>query len=533
LPDVPGTRRHSVVIRWSLVGLVLLVEYLFTSLRYDAQTVVARGGAWAALSHAGRIGPLVACLASAALLFLAKQRPSFNLTLRRPSAPLLAFHGVLFAGFVWTTAKVFGGADPPAMAPLWVAAWVACALAAPAALIAGAIGASALRALLSPGFLAFLSAIGVAAWVAGTLTLELWVELSRVTLIAAEALLGVFVTGVVSEPENLELGLGDFRITVAAVCSGYEGLGLMTVLVGSYLWAFRARLRFPRALLLLPLGLVLVWCGNVVRIAALVALGAFVNADLAYGAFHSKAGWVLFCTIALSVVAIGHRAPFLLRERTAPDAEFENPTAAYLVPLIALLGTALVTSMFANEVDVAYGARLVTVGVALYVLREYYAELERPRSWLAPAVGALVAAVWISTERWAGAAAGSSQPPAAIQAWSPLAYGSWVVLRVVGTAVVVPICEELAFRGYLMRRLVRRDFQQVSFRHFAPLALIGSSLAFGVFHQRWVVASLCGLAYGLVQLAGGRLSDAVVAHGTTNALIAAWVLVTGDWSSWN
>jgi hypothetical protein len=41
------------------------------------------------------------------------------------------------------------------------------------------------------------------------------------------------------------------------------------------------------------------------------------------------------------------------------------------------------------------------------------------------------------------------------------------------------------------------------------------------------------MAYGLVQLAGGRLSDAVVAHGTTNALLAAWVLVTGDWSSWN
>jgi hypothetical protein len=30
----------------------------------------------------------------------------------------------------------------------------------------------------------------------------------------------------------------------------------------------------------------------------------------------------------------------------------------------------------------------------------------------------------------------------------------------------------------------------------------------------------------------GRIGQAVVAHATTNALIAAWVLVRGDWYLW-
>jgi membrane protease YdiL (CAAX protease family) len=43
---------------------------------------------------------------------------------------------------------------------------------------------------------------------------------------------------------------------------------------------------------------------------------------------------------------------------------------------------------------------------------------------------------------------------------------------------------------------------------------------------------LAGLAYGLVYRRRGRLGDAIVAHGVTNALLALWVVVTGDWGPW-
>ena len=50
------------------------------------------------------------------------------------------------------------------------------------------------------------------------------------------------------------LSLGDFAVVVGPTCSGYEGIGLMTVFVAAFLAWFRDRLRFPAAFLLLPLG---------------------------------------------------------------------------------------------------------------------------------------------------------------------------------------------------------------------------------------------------------------------------------------
>jgi exosortase E/protease (VPEID-CTERM system) len=346
-------------------------------------------------------------------------------------------------------------------------------------------------------------------------------------------LLELVTSGVVATPDQLELRLNDFAIRVAAVCSGYEGLGLMGVLLAGYVWTFRGHLRFPRALWLFPIGLGLIWFSNVVRIAALMLVGAYIDAELAYGAFHSKAGWVLFCGIALSVIAVGHRARLFARAPSAPSQDFENPSAAYLMPLVALLATALVTSMFAAEVDVAYGARLLAAAAALYAYRAHYRELERPRSWTAPAAGAALALLWIGSSYFAGPPATRRGAPEATEEWAAWAFSLWVVLRVLGSVVVVPICEELAFRGYLWRRLIARDFDLVSFRRFTPLALLGSSLAFGFLHERWILAGICGAAYGLIQLGSGRLSEAIVAHATTNAVISAWSLATGDWSVWN
>jgi membrane protease YdiL (CAAX protease family) len=58
-------------------------------------------------------------------------------------------------------------------------------------------------------------------------------------------------------------------------------------------------------------------------------------------------------------------------------------------------------------------------------------------------------------------------------------------------------------------------------------------VAFGALHGRWLAGTLAGLCYALALYRRGRLGDAVLAHATTNALIAADVLATGTWSLWS
>jgi len=108
----------------------------------------------------------------------------------------------------------------------------------------------------------------------------------------------------------------------------------------------------------------------------------------------------------------------------------------------------------------------------------------------------------------------------------------WVVVRVIGAVVTVPLAEELAFRGYLARRLVAREFERVPLGRFSWLAFLGSSLAFGALHQRFVAGTLAGMLYAVAVYRRGALTDAVVAHAATNALLAFYVLATGSWFLW-
>jgi CAAX prenyl protease-like protein len=98
---------------------------------------------------------------------------------------------------------------------------------------------------------------------------------------------------------------------------------------------------------------------------------------------------------------------------------------------------------------------------------------------------------------------------------------------------VVPVVEELAYRGYLLRRLVAEDFEAVSYGAVGWVPLLVTAMAFGVLYgSMWLPAVGAGVAYGLVVMRSGRLGEAVSAHVVSNLLVAAWVLTTGQWQLW-
>jgi len=96
----------------------------------------------------------------------------------------------------------------------------------------------------------------------------------------------------------------------------------------------------------------------------------------------------------------------------------------------------------------------------------------------------------------------------------------------------VPIAEELAFRGYLLRRLIAADFDQVTSVRFTWLSFLVSSVLFGALHGRWLAGTVAGMCYALAMYRRGKVADAVIAHAVTNALIAADVLIMGNWGLW-
>jgi exosortase E/protease (VPEID-CTERM system) len=104
-------------------------------------------------------------------------------------------------------------------------------------------------------------------------------------------------------------------------------------------------------------------------------------------------------------------------------------------------------------------------------------------------------------------------------------FAAWAVARVAGTVVVVPLVEELFFRGYLLARL---DGPGPARR---MLAIALSSALFGAMHERWLVAFLAGMIFALVYLRRGRLADAIAAHVVANLVVALWAVAAGDWAA--
>ena len=125
-----------------------------------------------------------------------------------------------------------------------------------------------------------------------------------------------------------------------------------------------------------------------------------------------------------------------------------------------------------------------------------------------------------------------AEPPAELETLGPPLALAWVIARALGAIVAVPIVEELAFRGFLLRRLVASDFSKVPYDQWHWPAVLISSIAFAALHQQWIGGFIAGLLYAYGQRRRGLLSDAILAHAVTNALIAIEVLTLGHWALW-
>jgi CAAX prenyl protease-like protein len=176
----------------------------------------------------------------------------------------------------------------------------------------------------------------------------------------------------------------------------------------------------------------------------------------------------------------------------------------------------------------------VLAGAAvLWRHRGDYRWLFRPQwSWEAAALGVGAFALWIALEPLAD--------PATSAAWReelaalPVpAAALWLAFRALGSVLVVPLAEELAFRGYLLRRLLSADFTSVAFSHFGWGSFLVSSTAFGLLHGRWLVGILVGMLFALAQYRRGRLTDAVLAHAVANLLVAVYAIGWQKWSLWS
>jgi len=375
-----------------------------------------------------------------------------------------------------------------------------------------------------------------AAWRLAAVSWSLWNTtngraLTTVTFDFIHLLLSIVFPNVVANRAKLSIGTSRFAVQIGDACSGFEGLGLVLIFGLLWLWFFREEIRFPQALWSLPAGLLPMWILNAVRIVLLISIGHFGAERIALGGFHSQAGWIAFSGVTLAYAAALQHFRWFSKTSVRPAAA-ENRAAVFLVPFMAILAAALLTHAASAGFEWSYPLRFIAACSALWLWRGSYKALNRSLSWTGPVVGVAVAVLWIALERVLHPAADTAMP-AALAGATVAARTAWIAVRALAAATTVPIAEELAFRGFLLRRLMAEDFESVEPGRFTWPALLLSSVAFGALHgSRWIAGTLAGLLYGLAMTHKGKLGDAVIAHATTNAILAVYVLLFNRWQLW-
>jgi CAAX prenyl protease-like protein len=216
------------------------------------------------------------------------------------------------------------------------------------------------------------------------------------------------------------------------------------------------------------------------------------------------------------------------------------PSLAYVLPFAAFLFFLALQKLFLLAPAVDYPVRVVLLSAILIVFSRQVIQLRNSRPLQTVAVGIGVFVIWIAPDilfpgyrqHWIFQNAlmgqvGAPVPDAMLT--SPMALSS----RVIVTAVLVPIIEELFWRAWMLRWLISPRFEGVKLGAYTPSAFWITALLFASEHgPYWDVGLLAGIVYNWWMVRTRSLGDCILAHAVTNACLCAYVLTDKHWEYW-
>lgn len=180
-----------------------------------------------------------------------------------------------------------------------------------------------------------------------------------------------------------------------------------------------------------------------------------------------------------------------------------------------------------------YPAQTAICGALLiWFWRDY--QFRAPRQiTLTVAVALLVFALWIAPQEWLDVAPRLVGFNPETFAGQP-AYWTTVAVRFIRLAVVVPLVEEIFWRGFLLRYLVNETFHRIPIGTFSWLSFVLVTVGFGFAHSRadWISALITGALYNCVAYRTKSLASCILAHAITNLCLGLWIMKTGQWGFW-
>ncbi len=215
-------------------------------------------------------------------------------------------------------------------------------------------------------------------------------------------------------------------------------------------------------------------------------------------------------------------------------------TIGYAAPFAAYVGFLALERAIGMQAPFSYVLRFLVTLAAIAIFSREFIPWTPSRPLLSMVLGAAVFVIWIGPDWWFGPGYRHFwlfENPLTGFAASSLAQAvrqnGFLAVRIVGATLLVPIAEELFWRGWMMRWIIHTDFLKVPIGRYAPAAFWITAVLFASEHgPYWEVGLIAGVLYNLLAVRTGNLADCILAHAVTNALLAFYVVATGQWQYW-
>lgn len=230
--------------------------------------------------------------------------------------------------------------------------------------------------------------------------------------------------------------------------------------------------------------------------------------------------------MASQTQAVGWREEF-------PSAKYVAPFAVFI--LLLAIGPRL---GFAPEIDAP--VRVLILAAVCWICWPREISLTPAAPLTSIVIGTLVFVLWIAPDLLFSGYRGSvlfsngivGQTHSSLQ--TAALHDPWVLIwRTVRAVLIVPVVEELFWRGWLMRWLIKSDFQTVPLGTYAPFSFWLTAILFASEHgPYWDVGLLTGIIYNAWMIRSKSLSSCILMHAVTNGILSGYVIATAQWQYW-
>lgn len=212
---------------------------------------------------------------------------------------------------------------------------------------------------------------------------------------------------------------------------------------------------------------------------------------------------------------------------------------AQTVPFATFVALMAVERAFSLPAQIFFPIRLAVVSLLLAVLSRPYLRFRPARPLATTALGVVVFLIWIGPDVligyrhfWLFENVLTGQ---AVSAIDPALRRNvlFTVLRASSCTLLVPVFEELFWRSWLMRWLIKPHFLDLPFGYYAPFAFWTVAVLFAAEHgPYWEVGLAAGILYNWWAVHTRSLADCILAHAVTNGVLSVYVLLSGHWEYW-